>query len=345
MTMAVHESSDQTENTSIDALCPQPPERQFRSSPIFTRRRQTPPVGYSVVVTSERITAALDVARNYTDSIDDVVDLTSHPILIVCGGGGGGRHPGEVTTLRVQCSHCRQRRACCRCGRHLCGIATSSTGCGFNRPSQQQQQPRLRADVPPDPSTSADCFNAGRWPCWHCVRYDHPSVAWIRNTATAAGGVDRLTAVAAARSKTILRLNVNQNRRAAATTDANSTFQFVHHSIRLRRLETSDYRQSTNAAVKVRSDSAEDDDADDDDSGRWSSTTYAELYRKSQTVDNVGQMVLGDRTLNDIDPSDDPYLRKFRNCGSVYNFDTQTSIAFTRNTIVLLLPILLASRE
>jgi len=42
----------------------------------------------------------------------------------------------------------------------------------------------------------------------------------------------------------------------------------------------------------------------------WSTSVYAEHYRRHCTVENVGRLAVGERTLADLDPADDPYLRK-----------------------------------
>jgi len=47
----------------------------------------------------------------------------------------------------------------------------------------------------------------------------------------------------------------------------------------------------------------------------WSTSIYAEHYRRHCTADNVGSVAVGERTLADLDPADDPYLRKLRSAG------------------------------
>jgi len=47
----------------------------------------------------------------------------------------------------------------------------------------------------------------------------------------------------------------------------------------------------------------------------WSTSVYAEHYRRHCTADNVGSVAVGQRTLADLDPADDPYLRKLRSAG------------------------------
>ena len=47
----------------------------------------------------------------------------------------------------------------------------------------------------------------------------------------------------------------------------------------------------------------------------WSTSVYVEHYRRHCTVENVGSVAVGERTLADLDPADDPYLRKLRLAG------------------------------
>jgi hypothetical protein len=51
------------------------------------------------------------------------------------------------------------------------------------------------------------------------------------------------------------------------------------------------------------------------ENGATSSSEYAMRYRQRHTVSNVGSVPFGAITLNDLEPDDDPYLRKFRSCG------------------------------
>jgi len=44
----------------------------------------------------------------------------------------------------------------------------------------------------------------------------------------------------------------------------------------------------------------------------WSTSSYAEHYRRHCTADNVGSVAVGERTLADLDPGDDPYRRQLR---------------------------------
>ena len=64
----------------------------------------------------------------------------------------------------------------------------------------------------------------------------------------------------------------------------------------------------------------------------WSTSLYAEHYRRHCTVENVGSSAVGERTLADLDPGDDPYLRQLLPTGYEVKNKSAFSLSLSLST-------------
>ena len=195
------------------------------------------------------------------------------------------------------CGRCRQRRSCCGCNRQ-------------KNVNVKKNTPAMGVGVG-GPETDYEA-----WACWHCVRrFDVAEssacdsvISGTRKDESKSenGSVGNLfpfvsTAVGTSPRST-LRDKVS---RAPGGNWWGGRSQLSKNS---RNADAESYEMFHCRLVP-------DGDNDAESEENRNTSGYVAVSRDRYTVLNVGSYRVGDRTLADLDPADDPYMRKFRNCG------------------------------
>lgn len=215
----------------------------------------------------------------------------------------------NVGCQRPDCLRCRQRRACCSCDRQL-----NVAGRKFTAVVGVIAVPEVEYDA---------------WACWHCFCYDVAEPGGECAFIIAGNG---LTAIGSKREETKAENGSGGTMPAAsAAVAAGSSPRAATREItslcHVNRAPGGNWwgsRGTSGTPAKAESyeffhcrrDSPDDVGPEVDElSDSNELSAYAALYRNRYTVLNIGSVRPGDRTLMDLDPADDPYMRKFRTCG------------------------------